>query len=189
MQRDSVAKVGQLVEKHGQPHWVAPTRPAVVGATQCGRPPPIQTLFQQIPTARLLHAEPFCNTHTSCPLERDDMFQKARLVLTKSILIQRGIPAHLRRRAAEVYDDAFAKKLRTFLGTREQRIAILEESFATDYAFVALSDGDLVGIAGFHAAHGQLLDIGFGALRRHLGWYGRQGWAASSRGHLSLSNC
>ena len=97
--------------------------------------------------------------------------------MTKSILIQGGIPAHLRRRAAEVYDDAFAKKLRTFLGTREQRIAILEESFAADYAFVALSDGDLVGIDGFHAAHGQLLDIGFGALRRHLGWM-RALWAA-----------
>lgn len=97
--------------------------------------------------------------------------------MTESILIQRGIPAHLRHRAAEVYDDAFANKLGTFLGTRPQRVAILEESFASDYAFVALSEGDLVGIAGFHAAEGQLLDIGFGALRRHLGWMGAF-WAA-----------
>ena len=31
-----VEKNGQRVEKNGQPHWVTPTRPAVVGATPWG---------------------------------------------------------------------------------------------------------------------------------------------------------
>ena len=97
--------------------------------------------------------------------------------LNDDIVIQLGIPDPLRRRAATIYYDAFEKKLRPILGTREQTLAILEESLRSDYAFVALADGDLVGIAGFHEPNGQMVDIHFDPLRRHLGWI-KALWAA-----------
>ncbi len=85
------------------------------------------------------------------------------------IIIQRGIPADHMRRAAEIYHEAFQQKLQHILGTPEEAIPILEAAMQSDNAFVALLDGVVVGIVGFHYGDQQLLDVKYSALVEKFG--------------------
>lgn len=66
--------------------------------------------------------------------------------------IGRGLPDGTRRRAAELYWEAFGRKLGAGLGPAEAGIAFLAEHLHADRAVVATRDGELVGLAGY--AHG-----------------------------------
>lgn len=84
--------------------------------------------------------------------------------------IVRGIPLEQRPQAAEIYYEAFARKLTPILGTaREEAIAILHEGLNPDNAFVALREGRVLGLLGFHHAGRALVEVGPGALLKRFG--------------------
>ncbi|MGC0415775.1 GNAT family N-acetyltransferase [Embleya sp. AB8] len=64
-------------------------------------------------------------------------------------VIQRGLPAGSHRRAAELYWEAFGRKLGPGLGPAEAGITFLAEHLHPDRAIVALRNGVLVGLAGY----------------------------------------
>lgn len=72
------------------------------------------------------------------------------------ITIQQGFPDELRSSAAGLYDAAFGAKLAFAMPDPVSRRAVLGAGFHPAYAFVALRDGELVGIAGFKTGQGSL---------------------------------
>ncbi len=87
--------------------------------------------------------------------------------------IKTGFSDGQRTKAAELYDAAFGAKLRIAIPDNAARLAILRDGFNPKFAIVALSQGELVGIAGFKTGQGSLTGgIGFGLLKRELGWIG-----------------
>lgn len=89
------------------------------------------------------------------------------------IVIEQGFPESLRRDAAVLYDSAFGKKLGVAIPDRDARLQLLADGFEPSYAFVARSNHQLLGIAGFKNAQGALTSgITFGSLRRSLGTFG-----------------
>jgi ribosomal protein S18 acetylase RimI-like enzyme len=87
-------------------------------------------------------------------------------------LIRRGLPPDARRRAAELYWEAFGRKLGAALGPPEAGIAFIAEHLNADRAIAAVQDGVLVGVAGY--AHGGRGFTG-GSARDVLRAYGRIG--------------
>ncbi|MFI6981305.1 GNAT family N-acetyltransferase [Embleya sp. NPDC050154] len=89
-----------------------------------------------------------------------------------ALLIRRGLPPDARRRAAELYWEAFGRKLGTALGPAEAGTAFIAEHLHADRAIAATRDGVLVGLAGYtHGGHG----LTGGTARDVLRAYGRLG--------------
>lgn len=90
--------------------------------------------------------------------------------MTGSIRYQLGVPESLRVEAARLYDEAFGRKFSVAIGNPQKRLAVLAESLQLEYAVAAISDGRLVGLAGFHKQRGSLTS-GMNAelLLEHLG--------------------
>ncbi len=86
-----------------------------------------------------------------------------------AIQIVCGLPETQRHAAANLYYEAFRRKLTPILGDAQTCIAILEASFTPQYALAALSGDRLVGIAGLHDHSGQLVNVGFAQIRAHYG--------------------
>ena len=85
---------------------------------------------------------------------------------------QLGIPETQLSAAAELYDEAFGQKFALAIPDRKTRIAFLETCFMPAFAFCALADGRLVGLAGFHAKDGSLTGgMGLGQLFAQLGFF------------------
>ncbi|MFF7247366.1 GNAT family N-acetyltransferase [Embleya sp. NPDC008237] len=86
--------------------------------------------------------------------------------------IRRGLPPDARRRAAELYWEAFGRKLGAALGPPETGIAFIAEHLNADRAIAATQGGVLVGVAGYtHAGRG----FTGGSARDVLRTYGRLG--------------
>lgn len=82
-----------------------------------------------------------------------------------------GIPDEHRRTAATLYDVAFGSKLRLGIADAARRIEVIDLGMDATHGIAALYGGDLVGVAGYDDGHGSLTGgIGFGLLRRRLGW-------------------
>lgn len=95
-----------------------------------------------------------------------------------TIYYQLGLPDDQRANAAQLYDEAFGAKLSRAIGNQSQRTALLTASLVNDYAFCALLDGSVVGLAGFQTAGGSLTGgINYRELVSHLGFL-RANWAA-----------
>lgn len=91
------------------------------------------------------------------------------------ITVAIGLPDGQETQAAVLYDAAFGSKLQWMVPDALTRQAIFAESMIRERAVVALRDGQVVGLAGFHHDGRALTDGGsFGTLRRHLG-----GWRAA----------
>ncbi|MBF6595893.1 MAG: GNAT family N-acetyltransferase [Thermaceae bacterium] len=87
--------------------------------------------------------------------------------------IQRGFADQQRHSAAELYDAAFGAKLSIAIPNTARRIAVLRQGIESSFSFVAVSDGHLVGIAGFKTAHGSFTGgITFRLLKETLGLLG-----------------
>ncbi len=67
-----------------------------------------------------------------------------------------ALPEKMRRSAAVLYDAAFGELFSLAIRNREQRIALFEKAFMSEYCIVAICEDELVGIAGFHSQHGSL---------------------------------
>lgn len=92
--------------------------------------------------------------------------------LSSSIQIQRGIAPHHRRQAAALYDQAFGAKLGFAMPDASARHAILAEGFNPAYAYTAVRNGQLLGLAGFQDDEASLTaGISFELLQRHLGFW------------------
>lgn len=89
------------------------------------------------------------------------------------VRIQTGIPPEYREAAAALYDEAFGPKLAVAVPNAAQRRRLLAASFDLRHAIVALSEDELVGLAGFHSADGSLTGgLTAGGLLDLLGFVG-----------------
>ncbi|MFF9340228.1 MULTISPECIES: GNAT family N-acetyltransferase [unclassified Streptomyces] len=68
---------------------------------------------------------------------------------TGPVTIRRGLPAGAERRAAEMYWDAFGRKLGPALNPPDKAVAFIAAHLNADRAVCALLDGRLVGLAGY----------------------------------------
>ncbi len=89
-----------------------------------------------------------------------------------------GLPEDQRADAAELYNEAFGLKLRRAIGDSQRTRDLLAASFVNSYAFCAIADGQLVGLAGFQTGDGSLTSgMTYHGLLTHLG-PARGNWAA-----------
>ncbi|MFI8939545.1 GNAT family N-acetyltransferase [Streptomyces syringium] len=68
---------------------------------------------------------------------------------TGPVTIRRGVPAGAERRAAELYWDAFGRKLGPALNPPDKAVTFIAAHLNADRAVCALLDGQLVGLAGY----------------------------------------
>lgn len=79
----------------------------------------------------------------------------------------------LRRQAAQLYLDAFDKKLGPVLGRDDRAVGYLAQTLQLTKSIVALGpDGQLLGLAGFHDDRGGFVGGGFGDMKQHYGLFG-----------------
>jgi ribosomal protein S18 acetylase RimI-like enzyme len=106
------------------------------------------------------------------PLTGRDVRRAELKIMSYEISVQRGFPDELRSLAAELYDAAFGAKLSVAIPNPISRMAVLKEGFNPEYSFVALSGGEMVGIAGFKTAQGSLTGgISFRVLKEEIGYW------------------
>jgi ribosomal protein S18 acetylase RimI-like enzyme len=67
-----------------------------------------------------------------------------------AVTVRRGVPAGAERRAAELYWDAFGRKLGPALNPSDKAVPFIAAHLNTDRALCALLGGQLVGLAGYH---------------------------------------
>ncbi|TWU44545.1 Acetyltransferase (GNAT) family protein [Rubripirellula tenax] len=92
--------------------------------------------------------------------------------------IVHGIPEAMRLPAAALYEDAFGPKFAVAIPCAEHRHALLSESLNLDYAFAAIKDDGLIGLAGYKTHEGSLTDgMTYSSLIKHAGVI-RGNWAA-----------
>ncbi|MDL5199265.1 GNAT family N-acetyltransferase [Streptomyces sp. ALI-76-A] len=68
---------------------------------------------------------------------------------TGAVTVRRGVPAGAERRAAELYWEAFGRKLGPALNPPDKAVPFLAAHLNADRAVCALLDGRLVGLAGY----------------------------------------
>ncbi len=85
-------------------------------------------------------------------------------------VVQRGLPDGRAHAAAELYWEAFGRKLGLALGPKERGVAFIAGHLNADRAVAVLSGEQLIGVAGFH--HQSRGFVG-GELRDLLAGYGR----------------
>lgn len=90
-----------------------------------------------------------------------------------------GIPEQFRYDAALLYDEAFGAKFRVAVRSKQRRIELLSDSFFLQFGICAISEGTLLGIAGFQSGKGSLTGgMDYRLLIRVLGLL-RGNWAAA----------
>ena len=89
--------------------------------------------------------------------------------MSDEITIQQGFSDEFQLAAAQLYDTAFGSKFSIAIPDLNSRMAILREALRPEFSFAAITDGQLVGIAGFKTAHGSFTGgITFALLHTHL---------------------
>lgn len=83
------------------------------------------------------------------------------------VQVLRGVPVGQRRRAAELFWEAFAAKLAPALGDRERGVALLEATLGADRLLCAVTDGRLVGVLGYHESGRGAFDLAYRDLVAH----------------------
>jgi ribosomal protein S18 acetylase RimI-like enzyme len=76
--------------------------------------------------------------------------------MPQEIIITRGFPDERRSEASALFDAAFGPKLSRAIPDQMLRLKILESALDPWHAFVAMSGGQLIGIAGFKTKNGSL---------------------------------
>ncbi len=89
-----------------------------------------------------------------------------------------GIPEAMRPSAVSLYDDAFGQKFAVAIPSGETRTSLLAESLNLTFAFGAISNNQLVGLAGYKTCDGSFTDgMTYRLLLKHAGLL-RGNWAA-----------
>ena len=86
--------------------------------------------------------------------------------------VQRGVPEHVRRQAAELYWEAFGRKLEPAIGPSERGIALIAQRLVLDRAVTAVRGDELLGLAGFHLDGSCLVNVRIRDLTREFGVIG-----------------
>ena len=93
--------------------------------------------------------------------------------------VERGLPEHLRPRAAEILDEAFGQKLVAVVPHRERRLAFLARTLRAGSCLITLDGDRLLGLVCLNASRGEfegeILDtgaLGIGGWRELLGVFG-----------------
>ena len=87
------------------------------------------------------------------------------------VIYQTGIEEEFRSAAANLYDEAFGKKISVAVRNKEKRQQILNNCLVLEYAIAAIHERQLIGIAGFHTPNGSLTGgIGYRNLLSQLGF-------------------
>jgi len=95
-----------------------------------------------------------------------------------NIRIVTGIDGGDRKRAAELYEEAFGAKLGIGIKSKDARLALLSAGFELNHAVTALQGNYLVGLAGFTTQHGTLTGgITYRKILREVGFFKGQ-WSA-----------
>lgn len=90
----------------------------------------------------------------------------------QAIHTELGISGASRRRAAEIYEQAFGAKLGVAIKNKQHRINLLSSGFQLNYAVCALEGEFLVGLAGFSSQTGALTgDITYRSILKELGFF------------------
>jgi GNAT superfamily N-acetyltransferase len=76
--------------------------------------------------------------------------------MDNEIIYALGFPENQRNAAAALYEHAFGSLIMLAIPNRGKRRSLLSECFCPDFAFAALLNRELVGLAGFHTPHGML---------------------------------
>jgi len=90
--------------------------------------------------------------------------------------IRYGVPEVHRRPAATLYHEAFRRKLTPIVGADERAVNLLTEGLNLAHGIAALSDEQLVGVAGVHHRTEHFANVSPSALIRTFGW-----WSALKR--------
>lgn len=83
--------------------------------------------------------------------------------------IELGVPEERRQEAAELYWEAFARKLAPALGPRARGVSLIAPRLRLDRAVVALDGERLLGLAGFHLDGTTFVDLTARDLFREFG--------------------
>ena len=83
--------------------------------------------------------------------------------------IDLGLPQTLRGVAAGLYWEAFGRKLGVAIGPRRRGVSVLEHALRADRALVAVSSGELLGLAGFHLGGSSFVGVELGHLTAEFG--------------------
>lgn len=90
--------------------------------------------------------------------------------MSGEIIIQLGVPDEHVDAATELYCEAFREKLTPFLGAPDRTARFLASGLVQDRAFVALEEGEVVGIAGFKVGGRGLYEPGVSRFFAEYGW-------------------
>ncbi len=89
-----------------------------------------------------------------------------------------GFSESLRDSAAHLYDSVFGVKFAAAIPSKDHRIKLLAQSFSPSFAFCAIHNNQLVGLAGYHSSSGSLTGgMTYRRLLANLGFF-RGNWAA-----------
>lgn len=93
--------------------------------------------------------------------------------MQEEVIYQLGIPEPLRGQAVDLYDNAFGAKFALAIPDIDKRRNLLADALVLDFAFAAIQNDQLVGLAGFQNEQGSLTKgINLERLLQHLGWLG-----------------
>jgi ribosomal protein S18 acetylase RimI-like enzyme len=89
-----------------------------------------------------------------------------------SVEIRFGLPDALRAEAVRLYWQAFGGKLGSVLGPEPRALAFLGRVMRADHVFVAVEDGQLLGLVGFKTPAGSFAGGAMADMRAVYGWFG-----------------
>lgn len=93
--------------------------------------------------------------------------------MQQSVVYQRGIPEGYHKQAAELYEQAFGKKIALAIPDESSRVSLVEDSLQLAFGICAINNNQLVGLAGFQTHEGSLTGgITPRLLYKHLGLLG-----------------
>ena len=89
------------------------------------------------------------------------------------IIFQIGAPESLRADVVNLFEEAFGEKFSVAIPDKKKRLKVLSEGLRLDFSAAALSEGNLIGIAGFQSTDGSLTKgISLKSLFKHVGVWG-----------------
>lgn len=86
------------------------------------------------------------------------------------IIIQTGLPDHLRGPAAVIYAQAFQRKLQPIIGAPDIIVEMLREYCRAGNAIVAMQAGRLLGLTGLYHYGTAFVRLPFAAVHQRFGW-------------------
>lgn len=88
----------------------------------------------------------------------------------RGLALQDGFFESQRRRAAEIFYDAFSTKLEPVVGSRRQAVEMISRALQPDRVIAAVVHGELVGLVGLAYGGREMVRFTWSNLAREFGW-------------------